>query len=505
MAMPDDMSEPEPLSTALAELPSLLLDTSRDPERRRRVDRIFWECAARGESVAALGQWACQHPSVFQELVFDARTFAARVRAARALHVLADGVRDETGLQMASALTSAVLNWFAHPEPMLWAVAGRALGRLSARVAIARDAIVGWSRSAHTWQRRRIALTLGTRPPDLEVWVEDEVAQILADREDGFRVAALGLAGPWLARDRPNVWAELLERAAGGEAELGWSVAQALAMLARGRGSQGLSESERTTARMLLATSTGFASRSSEEATRHFETALHSAQALAIGAATLPAVALLDQAIAGRFRAVGSVGTLLPLASIISSLESSDETGRGAAQFALRSMTRATCAELEDLAGGRHLPDVGELWETVENRLANDIHEFGQRATLVACLGDLADHGDHGASAARALHALARSRWAREAVVLAPEARGRAVALRRFRKPILDLLRRCAPTPDHQSQLPAAAAWWTISCGDAALMPLPSAPACIALQDAMRAATFGESPRVWGSAVLNLP
>src|SRR5665648_217760 len=50
----------------LAALPALLATPMVE---RRRVDAIFWEAAARGETYAPLGTWAMEHPSITHALI----------------------------------------------------------------------------------------------------------------------------------------------------------------------------------------------------------------------------------------------------------------------------------------------------------------------------------------------------------------------------------------------------------------------------------------------------
>jgi eukaryotic-like serine/threonine-protein kinase len=200
-------------------------------------------------------------------------------------------------------------------------------------------------------------------------------------------------------------------------------------------------------------------------------------------------------------------------------LDAPDEQSRGRAQAVLRSATRARAVRITELvaaARGDHAGDDGEVAvidravaAAVARRLGDQVCEYGLRATLLGCLGDLVDAaahgpaGGHGKIAARALRVVAASRWARDADVREH---------RRFRKPVEDLLDRCVaghprlraagdvPVP------PALAAWWALCAGPTAPVVEigrdPSiAGAVAAIDGALRGAADGAPPDAWGPAI----
>lgn len=481
----------------LASVPALLAD----PAGRRELELVMWEAAARGESSPTLGAWAMRHPDALDALVLAAepRGFAARLRATRALAVIADGVCDADGLLRAERLVAFAVRGLGHPEPAMWTHAARALGRMAARVAAARAALAGWTRGTSIWRRRRAAAALAAVPPGgaADAWIDDEVDRLLepaAARVDPWHTAALAVAAPQLARERPDAWHALLELAEAGSLPILWSVAHGLAMLGR-RGPRMLAEDERELARRARAQLDAMPARSTEDAARACEAAAALDRALGAGAPPWLAFEALDDAIRTRFDAVAAATPpdADTVAAALAGLDAADEATRGRAHAILRSATRAAAAQLGELAGVASGLDTAALWATIEGQLRDHICEYGLRATLIGCAGDLVELEPRGRSAARAARVVTASRWAREEVLGGAPA-GAARAVRRFRHVLEDLCERCVPAPDGHAVAPALAAWFAACAGGAELV------AGLCMDGSTERAALASIPRALGDA-----
>lgn len=460
---------------------------------RARVDLLLWEAGASALCVPELGAWLWHDPIAQRELVTEPARGNLRQRslAARTLAVAADGMPEDGISISVVAQTSRVARALvSHPESDVWIPAARAMGRLAARVPSIRLQLVRWLDSERTWERRRSVTALASVPGPQGAWIERHLDKLLSST-DPWKLAALGPAVPYLARERVELWEQLASRLDDAGPAIMWSVTQGLLALVRRERPDGLTESVLRRARAM--------------ARRAEPTSVTQAQLLQIigrdtdfldGIDPDPAFpdVLLDRAVrdavrlgpaaaARRARTVargigGSFDTSLRAASTTESLAE-----RGHALAAVESCARAAAlglwqpileAAAEDasdldrdaVAAQRHM---GEVFA---GYLALDKLDYALRRTALRALGNLIDAAPldgRGRVAAFSLSALAESEWARTV-----DRKSRT----RFRKPVTDVLWRVADSLDVDTtdgarpRLGPLAAWWAIAVGGAEFLEL---------------------------------
>lgn len=493
-----------PLHDALACVPALVTAGALERPLRARLDALVWEVAARGESDPTLTVWLNAQPEAVEELILSrARsTFSEQVRAANLLAIVADGLDESLGVTTITSLVNAATGWLSHREPLLWRVAARALGRLAHRTELARRA--QRDRFGRAGERRRVVAAIAATPPASGGWAETELERAFQS-DDPWLVAALAVAAPYLSRERPEMWQLVLEM--DHALPVAWSVAHGLAMIGRRGGRRSLSASEQAAVDNVRQRLTRDPPRATTDA--------------ALSLAALTALDTLDgQApprelwfethddVIHRLASGGSATALeMPdLDAIFVGLDAPDESTRGHAHVVLRSVTRAhaaATAELVAALAGAPPPEprIDRIEAEIPARLAAHVCEYGLRATLVDCAGDLVDAAPNssrrGRAAAAAMRAVIDSAWHREHGASERD-------VRTFRKPLHDLIRRCA----QDRPLAGMLAWWVLAGGRAATISAlkledvtPAAAAVLGrLERAVGDAALGASADAWGES-----
>jgi serine/threonine-protein kinase len=460
---------------------------------RARVDLLLWEAGASALCVPELGAWLWRDPVAQRELVFEPARGNLRQRslAARTLAVAADGMPDDGISISVVAQTSRVARALVgHPESDVWIPAARALGRLASRVPSIRLQLVRWLDSERTWERRRTVTALASVPGPQGEWIERHLDKLLSS-DDPWKLAALGPAVPYLARERVELWEQLAARLVDAGPAVMWSVTQGLLALVRRERPDGLTERVLRRARAMA---------------RRAETkSVTEAQLLQIIArdtdfldgidpdpafpdvlldrAVRDAVRLGPAAAARRARTVargigGSFDTSLRAAS---TTESPIE--RGHALAAVESCARAAALGLwqpilaaagDDASGLDRDADAAQrhMGEVFAGYLELDKLDYALRRTALRALGNLIDaapENARGRVAAFSLSALAESQWAKTV-----DRKART----RFRKPVTDVLWRVADSLDvdpgdgGRPRLGPLAAWWAIAVGGTEFLEL---------------------------------
>ncbi|HUH03684.1 MAG TPA: serine/threonine-protein kinase, partial [Kofleriaceae bacterium] len=372
-------------------------------------------------------------------------------------------------------------------------------------------------------ERRRATAALAGAP--LRAGLDDGELGALLDDPDAWLVAAVGVAAPYLVRERAALAATLLPvLIARPGVATAWSVTEGLIAARRGGPDELAAFID-----PLLATARA---RALDEAAR---SAVDAQLWQAVRRATdfldgLEADAaypdeLLDRVVRDAAR-VGARALATRAGAIARGLRAGFDarlpaaTGsggmiedRGHALAAVESCTRAAALALWEpvlIAAGRApiaLDDTrAHMAEVLGGYLEQHELDFALRRTALRGLGNLADAGEgpseRGRAAAFALAAVAGSRWAASAP--SPSAR------KRFRKPVTDLFWRLGDALGHgQAPVGQVAAWWSLCAGAPELLELLEpdedaariAGAVQAIQRAPAAAAVGASVMTWGPMI----
>ncbi|MBA2544700.1 MAG: serine/threonine protein kinase [Deltaproteobacteria bacterium] len=470
-----------------------------DDAARRRLRLLIWEAGARGLSLSLLGRWLWSTPGTIEALIAEPARghLGERVVAARAIAVFAEGFVEDVSPARARMVIDATRALVDHPEPAVWTAAARGLGRLTGGSASARMLVFRAATADRLHTRRRNLVSIASMPLSVgaESWIEDQIAEVLDDKalqDDPWKAAALAIATPHLARERPELWERLCSVVLEADSlELAWSLSQGLAILSRHCAGGGWAAGEERIARALHARLIAAQPTASNEIARHLDTLNCLDRALG----REPSIELPFDTFDARIHADIEVRPapmpVLPRAVFdrdVDRLETGDEIARGRALLGLRSATRTHAMRLPELVLGHESGDrdTRHMLQICRDRLAARTGDYGTRAALVGAITDLVGGAGtlHGRSAADALRAIAQSQWVadigRDAI---DPAKARAVRrdIQRFRKPFEDLFHTCLSSQATQHEEltvpPPVAAWWALCAGPAAVLgPIERTP-----------------------------
>ncbi len=462
-----------PLFDALHCLP-LCFDDHRI-ERRRSM--LLWEAGGRGMVLPALGRWVWSNERALETLVLvpAMQNVGSRVVAARTLSVFADGFVEEAAPGRALQVIATLRSLIDHPEPLVWAPATRAIGRMAAHSYSARTVITQAIASAR--QRRWVAAVASMGRDARGEELESEVKRWFTASNDQWTLAAFAVGAPHLAREQPKSWNKLCElTATAGHLELAWSLASGLATLGR---HGGLAPHETRAARALRDRLAATPQAGAHEEARRIETLANLGIVLDEPGAPTSCFEQYDRAI-GALCEGEPIDPLpdprLAFDDALSKLSATDVTARARALLAIRGATRTHAMRLPELVLGTPTDerDTEHLFSRCEALLARESADFAIRTVAVNVLCDLVgarDHADgHGRAAARALTAIATSRWMRD-LSDKPAAQE---SMRRSRKHFEDLFAVClSQHPELQvadGVSAELAAWWTLCIGNERLL-----------------------------------
>ncbi len=500
-----------PLFDAVHCLPATWSD---EPAIRMRVAQLMWEVGARGLVFPVLGRWVWSRPDVLRALVIEPARghLGDRVRAARALAALADGFTEDSSPGLARVVYSTTTALFEHADPYVWAPAARGLGRLALGSQSIRLNVFHAVTSERRSTRRRTATAIASLSPSIgaETWVEQQIDRILDDdarRDDPWQVAALAIATPHLARERPEAWRRICDIAlATPSLELAWSLAQGLAVLARHASARGWVAEEERVALALHDQLVALKLEAPNEVARRAEALACLERALGKPIGLALNLDLHDARIQADVEGEAAPAPPLPRLAFdeaFAQLADGDALVRAHALAKLRSASRAHAMHLPALALGNDViaADTEHMTSRCIARLAADACDYGTRVALVGAMTDLvsahpsdAAGTGHGRASAHALRGLATSQWVRE-LAAAADSKELRREVQRFRKPLEDLFNTClAPRPalatrtDGATVPPVIAAWWALCAGPAAVLGPIERPPIASQANAGRAA-----------------
>jgi len=306
-----------------------------------------------------------------------------------------------------------------------------------------------------------------------------------ARREDPWKVAALAVATPHLAREREDVWTRLCDVALETPSvELTWSLAQGLAILARHSANRSWVSAEERIAHELRARVLATPAENDADLARQPDAVVSFDRALGMEPGTPHCLDALDAHIRADVDGTGRLSPARPRAAFDRALADLDTTVpslRAGALLGLRSATRAHAMHLDEIAlGAKHLEaDSDHMLAACRELLAASAGSYGKRHALVGAVTDLVGASTsgvasrHGRMAARALRVIAGSRWVHD---LEQSAKSPATAkaaereIKRFRKPLEDLFHACLArraqyNPVDVTVPPVVAAWWSLCAG----------------------------------------
>lgn len=498
---------------------------SAEPAVAARIDLLVWEAGAGALPIPELGGWLCNEGAAHARFLTARARGSLRMRslAARALCIAADGVPEDLPRAAGEHLTDLTAGLATHPEPVVWVPAVRALGRLAARVPPARFRLLRWRAGEPTSERRRATAALASAPR--RVGLDEPALRAVLGDPDPWLVASLGVAVPYLVRERAELAAALLgEAIARPGAAAAWSVTEGLIAARRGgpRELESVIDPLLVTARARAHDETPRSAADAQlwQAVRRATDFLDGLEAdaaypdevldrLVRDAARVGARSLATRAAAIPRGLRSSFDALLPAATGTAGVIED----RGHALAAVESCTRAAALALWEpvlIAAGRDSIAIDDtlahMGETFAGYLEQRELDFVLRRTALRGLGSLADAaggaGERGRAAAFALSAVAASRWAANV----PSASAR----KRFRKPVTDLFWRLGDAlADGTAPIGQVAAWWSLCAGAPELLELLEpdddaariAGAVQAIQRAPAAAAVGASVATWGPMI----
>ncbi len=183
-----------------------------------RLEILVWEAGATSLRIHELGAWFWGSPETFDAMIGAPAHGAlrGRVLAARRLEVAADGIPASTPLV---GLTLKVLQpLLFHPEPLVWVPAARALGRLTGTVDQLQGMLLDWVMGdVKVLRQRAITAWACLRASQQRLYGGQLRAIIDGPDEDGWVLAAVAAATPYLFFERNDLWQRLCNRVLAGD------------------------------------------------------------------------------------------------------------------------------------------------------------------------------------------------------------------------------------------------------------------------------------------------
>jgi len=223
-----------PLLDALACAPLLgtgaELALPESAEARARLDILIWEAGASALEVPHLGPWIWGSAETFEAMVGGPAHAAlrGRVLAARCLEVSVGGMPPGTDPELVGKTLQVLQPLFLHPEPLVWVHAARALGRLTGVLEQLEGTLLDWVFGPSQVLRQRSMTAFASLPSARLAFLASQLVTILDSREEeGWALAAVAAATPYLFFERKRLWDRLAARVLAGDG--GATAARALA------------------------------------------------------------------------------------------------------------------------------------------------------------------------------------------------------------------------------------------------------------------------------------
>ncbi len=184
-------------------------------QARARLEILIWEAGASALEVPALGAWLWGSPSTFDAMIRGPAHGAlrGRVLAARCLEVSVGGMPDDAPPQLVGRTLQVLQPLLLHPDPLVWVHAARALGRLTGNLDQLEGTLLDWSFGESRVLRQRAVTAFASLPAERLKLLASQLATILdAPDEEGWVLAAVAAATPYLFFERRSLWARLARR-----------------------------------------------------------------------------------------------------------------------------------------------------------------------------------------------------------------------------------------------------------------------------------------------------
>ncbi|MEZ4298156.1 MAG: serine/threonine-protein kinase [Polyangiaceae bacterium] len=213
-----------PLLDALACAPLLgdgaCLARAENAEARARLEILLWEAGAAAVEVPELGPWLWGSSSTFESMILGPAhgSLRGRVLAARCLEVSVRGMPQFAHPELVGKTLQILQPLLLHPEPLVWVHAARALGRLTGKLEQLEGTLLDWSFGESRVLRQRAVTAFASLPADRLKLLARQLAGILEEPDDeGWLLAAVAAATPYLFFERRALWARLARRVLEGD------------------------------------------------------------------------------------------------------------------------------------------------------------------------------------------------------------------------------------------------------------------------------------------------
>jgi eukaryotic-like serine/threonine-protein kinase len=187
-------------------------------EALARLEILVWEAGATSLRIRELGPWFWGSQETFDAMIATPAHGAlrGRVLAARRLEVAADGIPPSTPLIGDTLKVLQPLLF--HPEPLVWVPAARALGRLTGTVEELQGMLLDWVMGdVKVLRQRAITAWACLRGTQQRMFGGQLQAIIDGKDDDGWALAAVAAATPYLFFERNDLWQRVCKRILAGD------------------------------------------------------------------------------------------------------------------------------------------------------------------------------------------------------------------------------------------------------------------------------------------------
>ncbi len=208
-----------PLEDALLSAPLLgggaELALPENAEARARLEILVWEAGASALEVPELGAWIWGSRETFDAMIGGPAHGAlrGRVLAARCLEVSARGMPKTTDPELVGRTLQVLQPLLLHPEPLVWVHAARALGRLTGALEQLEGTLLDWVLGESKVLRQRAITAFASLSADRLGLLAGQLVAIIAQPDpEGWGLAAVAAATPYLYFERKDLWDRLAKR-----------------------------------------------------------------------------------------------------------------------------------------------------------------------------------------------------------------------------------------------------------------------------------------------------
>jgi serine/threonine-protein kinase len=185
-----------------------------------RLEILIWEAGASAREVPELGQWLWSSADTFKVMVEEPAhsTLLGRVLAARTLEIAASGMPETADPKLVGRTLQILQPLLLHPEPLVWVHAARALGRLTGPLQQLEGTLLDWVLGDTKILRQRATTAFASLPADRLSFLSSQLVALVDGRDDeGWVLAAIGAATPYLFFEKRAIWNKLYARVMRGD------------------------------------------------------------------------------------------------------------------------------------------------------------------------------------------------------------------------------------------------------------------------------------------------